>query len=210
MHYDLRQPLESETEPVACRIRFGAGRVTLGGQAPPGLLASGRLEYEEDPPRHSVRTAGRETIFEIAAADRPWRFRSQGVDWDLHLSPAPVYSALRFDLGACKCRLDLSSLKIREFELHTGASAVTITVGDHGLTTRAFVKAGAADVRIRVPRSVGVRAETSGVFSSTNLEAGGLVFGRKTWTSRDYEARSTRLDLEIRAGAASFNLEWLD
>jgi len=210
LRYDLKQPLEGGTEAVACRIRFGAGTVALDGKAPAGVLASGSLEYEDDQPRHSVRAGDRETLFEVAAADRPWRFKRSGVDWDLHLSPVPVYNALRFDLGACKCRLDLSDLKIRELELRTGASTITIDMGDHGLVTKVFIEAGAASVRLRVPRSVGVRAETSGAFASTNLEGGGFVLGRRTWTSRDYETQSTRLDLELRAGATSFNLDWVD
>ncbi len=212
MRYDLKEPLGGGVEAVACRIRFGAGELTLDGAAPEGLLASGDLEYEhgDEPPRHRVRAGRTETILEIDAGRRHHIPHTGGLDWELHLSPKPVYNIVRLDLGACRCRLDLSQLKMREFELNTGASKSVVTLGDWGLHTRAAIKAGAAELRLRIPRSVGVLVDTSGVFASSNLGNSNFVLGRRTWTSDGYEGKKAQLELELRAGATSFNVDWID
>lgn len=210
VRYDLRVPLEGGVEAVASRIRFGAGTLGVDAKPPTGLLAAGTLEYEQNEPHCSLRAGRGESVLEIEVADRPWHLRhGGGVDWDVHLAPEPVYNALRFDIGACRCRLDLTELKIKEFEFNTGASKATITLGDHGLVTRAYIQAGAAELTLRVPNSLGVKVRASGALAKTNLGAGTFVLGQTTWASPGYEGKTSRLDLDLRAGATSFSLEWI-
>ncbi len=204
----LDQSLDSATETVYVNLDFGAGTVNLDGAAAAGKLAEGSLGYFAKQPS-VLYTGGAAARLQVSMASGPWTpvpgYRSP--TWTIHLNSKPVYE-LDLDTGACATHLDLSALKVSTVNLSTGASDSTITFGDSGLDARANLDFGAASVKVRVPRSVGVRVRLSTGLVGTNLSRAGLAKVGSDWVSPDYEAKASHLDITVDAGASSFNLEW--
>jgi len=121
----------------------------------------------------------------------------------------PAYN-VDLDTGACELDLDLSALRVSELRLDTGAADAVITFGDHGLETTADLNFGAASVRVRVPRSVGVRVKMSTGLVGSNLSEAGFNRADEWWVSPDYDAKAGHIEMTVEAGASSFKVEWID
>jgi len=213
VRYSLSQPLDTRIQSVQGKVSFGAGTLLLDGKAPSGVLLAGELEYEDSPPRYSYVAMGDEAQFELQPDEPRSRVGRSGMsrrlDWDVHLSPGPVYR-LKIAVGACRCRIDLSGLKVSSLDLGTGASDVEVTFGAGCPDCRATIAAGVARVTVRVPRWVGVRAKTAGALTSSSLGRGGLLAGASQWTSEGYDAKGSHLDLRVSTGVGRFDFEWID
>lgn len=210
--YQLDQPLAEGIERVDLGIGFGAGTLVIDAAAPAGRLATGTLEYVGFEPDVDYRAQG-------ATADLDLRLDASGrisgpvnlgsLDWDIHLSPVPVY-ALDLDTGACEARLDLSGLKVAEFDLDTGAASTVVTFGDQGLDLAGQIDQGAASLVIRLPRSVGVRFELSSGLGSSNLASAGFERSGSEWVSEGYAERATHFVFRVNQGVSSLTVEWID
>jgi hypothetical protein len=72
----------------------------------------------------------------------------------LNLNENPVWD-IELNLGAARSKFDLSNFKIRDLELHTGATNTTITLGDKYPSTDVKIEMGASSITIRIPKSSG-------------------------------------------------------
>jgi hypothetical protein len=134
---------------------------------------------------------------------------SRSPEWVLHLSPVPEYS-MNLQVGACQTRLDLSTLKVRNLKLSTGASDSTITFGASGPDAQADLSFGAASVTVRVPRSVGVRVRMSTGLVGNNLAHVGFTKDGEIWTSAGYGDKTSHLEVRSSGGVSNLDFEWLD
>ncbi len=207
----LDLPLAEGTERVSVDLSFGAGTISLDGTAAADKLAEGSLGYALRKPSISYSGSGADATLDITMASGNWDWVPgyQAPTWTLHLGSKPVWD-LKFSTGACKTNLDLSALKVSRLVMETGASESTIIFGDQGLQSTARLSFGAATITIRVPRSVGVKANLSTGLVGTNLAASGFSKSGQDWTSSGYESKTSTLDIRVEAGASSFNVEWIE
>lgn len=207
----LDEPLAATTENVSLYLGFGAGTINLDGTAAADKLAQGTLGYVVRKPSVNFSGGGPDVGLQITMATGTWAsvpgYRTP--TWTIHLNPKPNYS-LDLDTGACSSNLDLSALKVTNLVMSTGASDSTVTFGDQGQDTTARFDFGAASVKVRVPRSVGVRATLSTGLVGTNLSQNGFTKTGSQWVSADYGAKTSHLDIRVNAGASSFNVDWTD
>jgi len=206
----LDQPLENGTQTVKVDLDFGAGTISLDGRAPADKLAWGSLGYIFGAPQVSY-SGGASAQLRVAMTGAGWSSGAGGrtPSWDIHLNPQPVYD-LDLDTGACHADLDLSALKVRSLVLSTGASDTDIVFGDPGRDATARLEFGAAAVRVKVPRSVGVRVDLATGLVGTNLAGLGFTHDGSAWVSPEYAVRQSHLDIRVEGGASSFNLDWTD
>ncbi len=205
----LDQPLESGVERVALSLDFGAGRINLDGQAAAAKLAEGTLDFYTREPAISY-SGSADARLGITMGSVHWTGPApKTLEWLIHLNPAPVYT-MDLNTGACEASLDLSKLKVTDLSLDTGASDTTVFFGDPGQNARATFNFGAASLKVRVPRSVGVKVHFSSALVGQNLASVGFTKSGSDWVSAGYNEKTSHLDIEASAGAASFDLQWTD
>jgi hypothetical protein len=85
------------------------------------------------------------------------------------LNSNPVWD-FEMHVGAADVEFDLSKFMTRNVIIEGGASNVNLTLGDKLPRSDVSIKAGAADVTIRVPKSCGVQVTSKTFLSSKNFE----------------------------------------
>ena len=137
-------------------VRHGAGRLRIGPGAQPGMLVdgsgSGGIAHRETRSTDAVTA-------ELEPPDWP-SWPGGTLDWTVRLTDA-VPLALQLFVGASDNRVDLTGLRVSEFELETGASSTTVRLPASGVT-RVRVQSGAASVRLEVPPNVAARVLSRG------------------------------------------------
>ncbi|MCL6581427.1 MAG: toast rack family protein [Firmicutes bacterium] len=207
--YTLEQPLEPDVTQARLHLAFGAGELTVKGDAAQDRLATGTLEYVGSPPDVRYSRSDQTTDLGLGLRGRTVWFGASDIEWDIQLGRVPAW-VLELDLGATEAELDLSALRVTELDLEAGASSVELRLGDAGVDTQARFKLGAAKMRLDLPRSVGVRVTVSGAALGHNLSEAGFARSGDTWLSPGYEDKTTRLTLDLEAGAGSFEVHWTD
>lgn len=207
----LSQPLSATIDKAEINLDFGAGTIKLDGTASAANLAEGTLGYVAKKPTVQYYDGNGLAQLQVTMATGTWVSVPgyKAPTWDIHLNPKPTYT-LDLDTGACSADLNLSALKVTDLVLSTGASDTTVTFSDPGQNAKARFEFGAASVKVRVPRSVGVRVTLSAGLVGTNLSTMGFTKSGSDWVSSGYNEKTNHLDIQVNAGASSFNLDWID
>ena len=178
------------------RIRFGAGVLATRRAAPGNLvdgsfrggvvsrtLGPGRIELRQD------------TSFGVPFVDHD-------SDWTIGLT-GEVPLDLRLDAGAARSLLDLSDLRLRSLELHTGASETRVRLPRAAGATVVRVEAGAASLTIEVPTGVAARIRSRMGLGSTQIDETRFPRSAAGFESADYAAAANRVDIDISGGVGS-------
>lgn len=190
----LAIPLDGLAE-AEVRIGFGGGDLTIGKAEPQMLLTGtfdgGVIQASVFPGK--VRLEPRSPGLPIVT----WK----PLRWNVGVS-AEIPVDLRIDSGANRSTIDLTSLRIRRLELHTGASDTSVRLPETGQTSMR-VECGLASVTIHVPAGVAARIGGGVALGSTTVDE--TRFPRTTdgWLSNDFEAAPNRVDLRIEGGLGS-------
>jgi hypothetical protein len=192
----LAVPLGARTS-ASVGIRFGAGDLRIGtareGHLVDGAYPGGVIWTEPTPSRIELD--------QDLERGLPWL--DHDADWTVGLTDA-IPLDLRLDTGACRSDLDLSGLRLRSIELHTGASRTRVRTPAAAGMTRMRVEAGAAELIVEIP--VGVASRIHGSMAIGALAVDEVRFPRAvdgSYRSPDFETAPNRIDLEIRGGIGS-------
>ncbi|NPV66647.1 MAG: hypothetical protein HPY64_05830 [Anaerolineae bacterium] len=159
-------------------LTFGAGELTLSGDAPPGTLISGAAS---GPARTHVRRAAEGVSVTLG---QPVSLIRQRAAWQLALSPAATWTSIRLRLGASAASLDLTHLPVEKLTLEAGGTTLQATLpaaGDvtlqiSGGRTRLRIPAGAAAI-IRSEIRLGEVIVDEGHFVPAGSETAWAVAG---------------------------------
>lgn len=188
------------------RVRFahGAGRLRASAGATGGPLLQGSFGGGVSVRR---KRDGDALDVELLMGEGGWghlmgSWGSDDLDWDVALTP-DVPLELVFETGASDTRLDLSSLRVSDLRLKTGASATDITLPAAAGSTRVHVSSGAASVVLRVP--AGVAARVSGTMGLGRLDVDTVRFprGEGGYASSDFASAANRADIQVEGGVGS-------
>jgi uncharacterized protein DUF2154 len=117
---------------------------------------------------------------------------------------------VKVQAGAAELRVTgLGNTRAERFEFEGGMGQATLDFGgawDHGATAR--VRMGVGSVRLRLPRTLGVRVTRSAMLSS--FDAPEMTKRGNAWYSHNYDAAANRLDLSIDAAVGSVDIDWID
>lgn len=190
----LAVPLDGLLE-VEVRLGFGGGELTIG-QAQPGMLISGTFEGGV-----TQKSNGRGRI-ELEPVNPGRTFVTYGpVHWEVGVTGAiPV--DLRLDTGGNRATIDLTALRIRRLEFHTGASETNLRLPAAGQTS-VRVACGFASVNVEVPQGVAARIRGTVSLGSTNVDETRFPRLIDCWASADYETALDRVDIAIEGGFGS-------
>lgn len=136
----------------------------------------------------------------------PARWGNQKNILNVALHESPVWS-IAAHVGAAKNNFDLSNFKIKKFDLDTGASDTTLTLGDAYKETAVQIKAGASKINIRVPKNSGVEIQTDLGASSKSFGDLIEVEEDELWQSANYNEAVNKIMISVNAGASNVKLE---
>jgi hypothetical protein len=190
---ELARPLGTLAE-AAVRIRFGAGELGIHAASADHLVdgtfrggvvvhdaGSGSIELEQD-----------------VESGLPWL--DHDATWNVGLT-SRIPLDLRLDTGACRSVLDLTELRIRTLELHTGASQTKVRLPRTAGATSVRAETGAADVTIEVPSGVAARVHGQVAIGALTVDDQRFPKGIDgAWTSPDFATAANRVDVDIRSG----------
>ena len=117
-----------DTQPLAVRVAYGAGKLTMRGADAPYLY---RMQLRYDDARGKVLTAwdsSRHTLaLGLEMGNVTWRGTKGRESGEMTLALArTVPIDLTLDLGATQSTLDLSGLRLRSLTVHSGASETNV------------------------------------------------------------------------------------
>jgi hypothetical protein len=165
--------------PIALDLSFGAGQAEV---------ALGGLALEDV----QVKTGASETHVTF---DTPNRVAARRV---------------RVDAGAAELRVTgLGNTRAPRFEFSGGMGETTLDFsGAWTQSATAQIDMGVGSVRLRIPRSLGVKVVRDSFLAS--FDASGMVRRGNAWYSRNYEQARYRLDIAVHAAVGSIEVDWID
>jgi len=132
------------------RVRFGAGRLTLG-RADPGTLYKMYLRYDEDSfePVAEYEDGRLDLGVDGTRHNIRWK-KDDSQEMDI-LLPRDVDLDLDLEFGAVRADLDLGGLRMSRVKLHTGASESRVDISEPNplRMSTADLEVGAADFQVR-------------------------------------------------------------
>jgi len=123
---------------------------------------------------------------------------------DLSLNPNPIWD-MTFNIGASKGKMDLSEYKVKDVEVHTGASNLHLKLGDKYNDTNVNVEMGVTQLTIDIPKSSGCSVNGDMVMIARSFPG----FVKKE--SNDYETDNfsntkNKIEINIHGGVSSFTI----
>ncbi len=191
-------------------IDFGAGNLVLDN------LPANSVNLVEGDAQHTgwardggiVKEIERRSsvgVLKLSQEKAAWFFSGgdRSDTWHIHLSP-DIPMELKIKTGASDSTIDLSRLKLTKLNIDTGASQLSVILpGSTGWTTIAAIKAGAANLDIRVPQTAAARITTQSGLSSTNIDLQRFPKVGAYYQSPDYDRAINKIDLQIETGVAN-------
>lgn len=206
---ELTAPLENGVKNAEVDLNLGGSSVDLSGiktDASQDSLVSGTYwwnnQFSNDKPRFSYQRSGDTAEIKFNSERKSGSGNSK---LELKLSNQVDYD-LDVNAGAVSGTFDFSQLRLRNFDLNSGASDVELIFGDTGVHTVADLSAGASKINLVVPENVGLKIRLSGIASGTNFTGDGLLLNGKEWMSSNYDSAKTKIEMKISVAAGKVNL----
>ncbi|HSU12593.1 toast rack family protein [Longimicrobium sp.] len=117
---------------------------------------------------------------------------------------------VRVQAGAAELRVSgLGNARAQRFEFEGGMGQATLDFGGAwNQNATASVRMGVGAVRLRLPRSLGVKVTKDSFL--TSFDPTGMVKRGDAWFSNGYESSQFKLDLSINAAVGSIDIDWID
>jgi hypothetical protein len=197
------QPLGNAQRAVV-EIDFGAGKLSINSlQQGSDRLASGQAS--EGAVREASTSNGTARLRMTTPATAGCGPGVPSVDWSVQLTGMiPVDLSLK--TGANEANINLTDLIVPSFTLETGASQNVLVMPANSGTTNAVIKAGAASIKVTVPSGVAARIKAETGVSSVDIDQVRFPRSGNYYASPDYAIAPNRVDIEIKAGAASISV----
>ncbi len=124
---------------------------------------------------------------------------------DVSLNVLPVWD-ITLNIGASKSNFDLSNFKVKNLDLHTGATSTKIKLGDkYDQTTNVGVDMGAASLTLEVPQNVGCEIQSDMALASKHVE-GFTSRGSGHYITDNFENSTKRILIDVKGGVSSLTV----
>jgi hypothetical protein len=124
---------------------------------------------------------------------------------EMSLNKNPEWT-LNFEVGAASVDLDLTQYKVSRFNIGMGAASLNIKLGNLVDIARIDIDAGASDIDILIPDSVGCEINSDVALSSKNYE-GFKKVDNNLYRSEDFEKYPKKIFIEIDCGVSSIDVK---
>ena len=113
--------------------------------------------------------------------------------------------SLSIDTGAASVSGDLSQVKLKSLNIDTGASSIDLKLGAIESRQEVVLDAGASKLAFKIPKSVGVRVESSGGLKSTSFEGIEKV-SETVYESRGFASSEKQITIRADLGVSRFEI----
>jgi hypothetical protein len=200
----LSIPLEN-AHSARIKLDHGAGRLNIQAGAASTELLNGAFGAEVET---RTRIDGDELNVKLRNSPHMWAwYPGESLDWDIRLN-GDIPLNLKIDSGASSSMLDLTTLKVVDLDIDTGASSTEVSLPANAGNTRVDIDSGAASLILRVPSGVAARIRVKSGIASINIDSnrfprqeGGL------YESADYASAANRADITIDTGVGSVEIK---
>ncbi len=189
---------------LALDIDTGAGKLVLKGGASQ-LLTGTHTHRAMKLEQTNTLDNGTQRVSLSTDKDWGWIGRHRN-DLELQLAD-DVPTRLTVDSGAMDMEFDLTTVNVTDIDVDTGASDLSLVLGDKAEKVTVHVGAGASSIDVSLPKTVGARLTWDAGASSKNLPDFNKVDDR-TYETSNYTTASKKVDLDFDLGAASLDVTW--
>lgn len=123
---------------------------------------------------------------------------------EMSLNAKPEWE-LNFDIGAASIDLDLTPYKVSKLDIDMGAAALNVKLGNISDVTRFKIEAGASDIDILIPDSVGCEINSEAALSSRNYEGFNKI-NKNLYRTENFEKSQKKIYIEIDCGVSSIDV----
>jgi len=123
----------------------------------------------------------------------------------LSLNSNPEWD-LNFDVGAASLDLDLTQYKVSKLDIDMGAAALNVKLGNLADVTRFKIDAGASDIDILIPDSVGCEIKSDAALSSRNYEGFNKI-SKDLYRSENFDKFTKKIYIDIDCGVSSIDVK---
>lgn len=124
---------------------------------------------------------------------------------ELSLNSNPEWD-LNFDVGAASLDLDLTQYKVNKLDIDMGAAALNVKLGNLADVTRFKIDAGASDIDILIPDSIGCEIKSDAALSSKNYE-GFTKISKNLYRSENFDKYVKKIYIDIDCGVSSIDVK---
>ena len=195
-----------DAQSVRVEINMGAGNLDVTGGADKLLQAD--FSYNVAKLKPEVKyTDGTLVVWQpnskgLSALPGITEYRNE---WGLRLSDE-VPMDLSVDVGAGSSNLNLAGLSLTGLDISLGAGEYVIDLsGDWIRDLDVTIDTGAANIRLRLPRDVGVRVQVDA--GPHTVETAGLTQDGDVYTNAAYGVSDVTMQVDMEAGIGQINLE---
>ena len=114
--------------------------------------------------------------------------------------------ALNFSVGAASVDLDLTQYKVSRLDVGMGAAAFNVKLGNLVDVARIKIDAGASDIDILIPDSVGCEINDEAALSSRNYE-GFKKVDNDLYRSENFDKYPKKIFIDIDCGVSSIDVK---
>jgi hypothetical protein len=200
----ISEPVNEAAELSRIVIKTGAADINLSGGS--SVLVNGEVKSNFLNTDIEREIKGKTDILTISTSSwRPSVFGGNN-DWNLKLNEiVPVELVL--ETGAVDAKADLKNVNLRLFEVKSGASSYEIMLGDKSDLVKGEISLGASSLKLKVPKSSGIKITADAGVSSNNFSNGGLTKKDNIYETADYDKAAKKIDIKLKTGASSIELE---
>lgn len=123
---------------------------------------------------------------------------------EMSLNSKPEWD-LNFDVGAASLDLDLTPYKVNQLDIDMGAASLNVKLGSLSDITRFSINAGASDMDILIPDSVGCEINSDASLSSRNYE-GFKKITKNIYRTDNFDNSQKKIYIEIDCGVSSIDV----
>jgi hypothetical protein len=113
---------------------------------------------------------------------------------------------LNVETGASSTEIDMSSAQLRAISIKTGASSLTLKLGDREDVTDVNIESGASFIVVRAPSGSGVQLKLEGGLATKSIADLSEV-SENTYESSGYSMSKNKINIISKIGVSSFTVE---
>jgi hypothetical protein len=114
--------------------------------------------------------------------------------------------SLSLNTKASQGILDLTTLRLAEIRLQSGASELTVILPAHAGYTLVHVESGAAAIKLFVPEGVAAHIRAKEGVTAVQLDEWRFPAVGRVYESEDYDEAENRVDIHINSGANNISV----
>lgn len=132
-------------------------------------------------------------------------------DWDdnkstIRLNLAPIWD-INLEMGAGEGIFDLTPYKVNSLKFEGGAASLQAKLGNRLALTNVSVEAGAASIKIEVPKDSGCRIELKDVVISSNNFTDFIKKADGAYETSNYSSAKNKINIDFEGAISSFEVK---